>query len=300
DAPESGVTESVAHEFATPRVSFMPKPVVAPPLADGDDYRQEGEVAEDATDVKSEATTPESVRPEVPRAEEMLPAAEESPSDFERPVELPRQRLVAPTTVRPKARVAPASSAAPQESPTDREKYTVCAGDTLWSIAQRTYGSGGFFRALAQFNRQRIAHADELKAGTEILLPDEQELRRRFPQLCPNVKKKTTYVAADATDDEGAAETPPAGSRVYVVEEGDTLIEIARYELGDAARWQEIARANQRVLRGDANEIAPGMKLVLPAKSTERTGARAGSLGSAEARLDKSAVAPSNMKQLKR
>jgi nucleoid-associated protein YgaU len=54
------------------------------------------------------------------------------------------------------------------------------------------------------------------------------------------------------------------GGRIYVVEEGDTLFDIARYELGKASRWAEIYDLNRHQLGSDYNYIAPGTKLVLP------------------------------------
>ncbi len=46
--------------------------------------------------------------------------------------------------------------------------------------------------------------------------------------------------------------------------EGDTLFNIARYELGKASRWVEIYELNRDVLGKDFNELRPGMRLVLP------------------------------------
>ena len=54
------------------------------------------------------------------------------------------------------------------------------------------------------------------------------------------------------------------GGRTYTVAEGDTLFNIARYELGKASRWAEIYDLNRDVLGKDFNYLTPGMKLVLP------------------------------------
>ncbi len=55
---------------------------------------------------------------------------------------------------------------------------------------------------------------------------------------------------------------PPV--RRYTVVDGDTLFNIARYELGKASRWVEIYELNRDVLGKDFNELRPGIKLVLP------------------------------------
>ncbi len=54
------------------------------------------------------------------------------------------------------------------------------------------------------------------------------------------------------------------GGRVYVVQVGDTLFDIARYELGKASRWAEIYDLNRNQLGSDYDYLAPGTKLVLP------------------------------------
>ena len=46
--------------------------------------------------------------------------------------------------------------------------------------------------------------------------------------------------------------------------EGDTLFNIARYELGKASRWAEIYDLNRDVLGKDFNYLTPGIQLVLP------------------------------------
>ena len=56
------------------------------------------------------------------------------------------------------------------------------------------------------------------------------------------------------------------GSNVYVVEQGDTLFDIARYELGKASRWAEIYDLNRDVLGEDFDHLSPGTELTLPAK----------------------------------
>ncbi|MET0703926.1 MAG: LysM peptidoglycan-binding domain-containing protein [Mycobacterium sp.] len=49
----------------------------------------------------------------------------------------------------------------------------------------------------------------------------------------------------------------------YVVRSGDTLSQIARRKLDDAARWPELFAANRTIVR-NPNQIFPGMRLVLP------------------------------------
>ncbi|MCE5266402.1 MAG: hypothetical protein LLG00_00755 [Planctomycetaceae bacterium] len=53
-------------------------------------------------------------------------------------------------------------------------------------------------------------------------------------------------------------------SRTYIVVEGDTLFNIARYELGKASRWVEIYELNRNALGTDLSSLPPGIKLMLP------------------------------------
>ena len=51
---------------------------------------------------------------------------------------------------------------------------------------------------------------------------------------------------------------------MYVVEEGDTLFDIAKYELGQASRWGELYELNRDVLGDQGDHLKPGMELRLP------------------------------------
>ncbi len=74
--------------------------------------------------------------------------------------------------------------------------------------------------------------------------------------------------------------SPYAGGRTYEVQEGDTLFDIARNELGKASRWAEIYDLNRDALGKDFDYLTPGMQLVLPTKdmpmSADKTTRRPG------------------------
>ena len=74
--------------------------------------------------------------------------------------------------------------------------------------------------------------------------------------------------------------TLPAGTRKYVVKNGDTLGEIASRELGSTTLWPEIQKLNGAV---DPAKLRAGMELVLPAgKSVAGSGAAKRSSSSAK------------------
>jgi nucleoid-associated protein YgaU len=55
-----------------------------------------------------------------------------------------------------------------------------------------------------------------------------------------------------------------------VVIAGDTLPEIARRELGQAERWQEIYELNRDKLGDDPARLFPGLRLSLPEIGPQR------------------------------
>lgn len=80
---------------------------------------------------------------------------------------------------------------------------------------------------------------------------------RTVPLANPTVKPNS--------NEQHAQQRPVVGStgKTYVVEEGDSLYQIARSTLGDGDRWTEIQRLNSTLV-GQNGAISPGMKLVLP------------------------------------
>ncbi|MCE9545612.1 MAG: LysM peptidoglycan-binding domain-containing protein [Planctomycetia bacterium] len=58
--------------------------------------------------------------------------------------------------------------------------------------------------------------------------------------------------------------TRPAVGRRYEVREGDTLLSIARFELGDGSRWVEIYQLNRQQMTDDFQYLKPGTILILP------------------------------------
>jgi soluble lytic murein transglycosylase-like protein len=63
-----------------------------------------------------------------------------------------------------------------------------------------------------------------------------------------------------------AAQPTPAPAPTYTVKAGDSLIEIAKGQLGNGMRWQEIWDLNRSQLP-NPNEITPGQVLKMPAGS---------------------------------
>lgn len=143
----------------------------------------------------------------------------------------------------------------------DDGKHEVLPNDSFWTIAERVYGDGGYFKALVEHNHRQGVAEDRLMPGEFVFTPPRSQLEADYPDLCPKPQRQETPRGRDAlVSDSGRR----PGGRTYVVAEGDTLFDIARYELGKASRWAEIYELNRDVLGGDFNYLRPGTKLLLP------------------------------------
>jgi len=138
--------------------------------------------------------------------------------------------------------------------------YVVQPNDNFWRISEKLYGTGAYFRALAEHNYKKIPDEDRLSVGDVILAPPAAELERGFPSLCP--KPEHRLLGQDRLVSNPSSTRP--GARVYVVQEGDNLFNIAKYELKSPMRWPEIYELNRQLLGDQVDRLTPGMKLTLP------------------------------------
>jgi len=138
---------------------------------------------------------------------------------------------------------------------------TVQPNDTFWTISERVYGTGAYFKALIRYNADKHPLPDQLAVGDTVLVPSVGELRQKYPQLCPKPRQGGEGGIRNA-----AAPRRAVGGRSYEVREGDTLFDIARFELGDGARWVEIYELNRDQLTDDYHYVKPGSTLQLPGR----------------------------------
>jgi len=142
--------------------------------------------------------------------------------------------------------------------------YEVQINDSFWTISNSLYGTGAYYEALLEHNRKKYSSAIQLKPGDVILAPSAEELARLYPNLCPKPAQREAL--AERAGARGPT-SPPPGTRTYVVQEGDSIYDIARSELGSALRWNEVYQLNRDLLGKHPEYITPGMKLVLPQDS---------------------------------
>ncbi len=183
-------------------------------------------------------------------------AAPSSPSMFSQAVPAAGGNL----SSTPASIVSPASAALPIAAAD--KPYTVAPDDSFWSISEKVYGDGAYYRALYAYNSDRYRHAEDVRVGSVLDIPDVATLKRRFPELIGNSAGATNVDPALT-----AGSSRGTGAASYVVQEGDTLFEIARKQLGKAARWTEIYQLNRAALGDNLENLRPGMPLALPAGS---------------------------------
>lgn len=129
--------------------------------------------------------------------------------------------------------------------PTEAE---IRPGDSFWLISERVYGSGAYFKALYRFHEASIAEPDRLPAGRTLEIPPLETLRELFPEDVPS----------DTTS------TDVARLRSYRTKVGDTALSVAQSQLGDASRWTEVFRLNQRAVSAPDAPLPEHYELKLP------------------------------------
>jgi nucleoid-associated protein YgaU len=163
---------------------------------------------------------------------------------------------------------AASSASAEPAAPASRvTEYVIQPGDTLAKIAQTKLGgkSKSILDAILDLNRQRISDPNQIQSGSVLLLP------RVAPSSQPSTVQRTALVDHTSSKKPAQSKSPPAapahdaGARWYQVRKNDRYMSIARAELGDASRWEEIHRLNKDKFP-DPDQIREGVRIKLPGK----------------------------------
>ena len=70
--------------------------------------------------------------------------------------------------------------------------YEVQPNDNYWVISQKVYGTGAYFKALAEHNRGKVAERDKLRVGDTISTPTIAQMEQNYPDLCPKPSRRET------------------------------------------------------------------------------------------------------------
>ena len=172
------------------------------------------------------------------------PALNDAPAD-----EMP---IVPPAEDDSFQRSQPPASGQIETAQAQVERYEVKRGDTLSGICAEYYGDAGLFPALQKANGLK---SPDLVPGQTISLPPQAALTSNSPQTAPPTQT--------AQPGQPAPTETVRKNRTYTVQKGDMLERIARRELGDGRRANEIFEMNRDQL-SSPDDIQPGMVLKLP------------------------------------
>ena len=143
--------------------------------------------------------------------------------------------------------------------PSASSEYVVQKGDSMMRIATRMLGTRHRWTEIRDMNPS--VDPRSLKVGTRLAMPVSASAAKSGSSSKAAVHKPAV---APAAKERPAAKSGSGGT--YLVHKGDTMKSIAGKELGDSARWKEIASANPHV---DANHLAVGTSLRLPGGRSE-------------------------------
>ena len=131
--------------------------------------------------------------------------------------------------------------------------YTVVAGDTLWSIAEKSYKSGYNWVDIAKANN--LKEGDKLEAGQQLVIPEASPILPMAEASAAAsaspvalVASPTVAPATPVSSPAAMVEASPAPTiqgNTYTIVRGDTLWDIACRAYGDCYAWPKIAQANK-------------------------------------------------------
>ena len=147
--------------------------------------------------------------------------------------------------------------------------HTVASGDTLSAIAKARYGtrSERLIRAIFDANRSSLHDPNALKVGMVLKLPAIDGLR---PSTDGQPAARPSKVSRQQQRS-GPRELGQRPWRWYQIKKNDRYASIAREQLGDAGRWQEIYELNKGKFP-DPNRIREGIRIKLPAGASASAG----------------------------
>jgi len=170
----------------------------------------------------------------------------------------------------------PAETVAPNQPVARREItrrpavrfYVVQDGDVLAAVAKKAYGPEEGNRLvninrIFEANRNVLKSPDEIFVGQKLIIPPLPKAQADGKQ--PDALSEALFEKVQDIGKRNLADMKvqqPQG-RYYVVQDGDNLWKIATSQLGDGARFKEIAKLNTDILKSN-DALSIGMRLRLP------------------------------------
>lgn len=141
--------------------------------------------------------------------------------------------------------------------------YTVDEGETLWSIAEKSYNDGYAWVDIAKANN--LEEPYELEKGQKLVIPKRSVTSTPDEAITSAVSPTIAPTATVAPKMEDKTMELPADQKItgtnYNIVEGDNLWTIAERAYGDGYRWVDIAKANSLanpdlIYAGDSLKLA--------------------------------------------
>ncbi len=148
--------------------------------------------------------------------------------------------------------------------------YPVSEGDNLSVIAKKFYGAeeGNKIKNIIMIfeaNRELLKSPGEIYVGQELVIPPLTTAQEKHENESTFTSKMFEKVKSIGQRHPSAETDEAKQSRVYVVQEGDSLWKIAAEQLGNGERYPEISKLNADNLEDEDNLFA-GMRLKLPVR----------------------------------
>ena len=155
--------------------------------------------------------------------------------------------------------------------------YTVAAGDTLRSIAQRFYGDENQWRRIFNANQDQISNPDQISVGWVLTIPGFRPYAAKAGDTLRSIAQgfygdenqwpRIFNANRDQIDDPDVISVGwilriPTDV-LYTVVAGDTLRSIAQQFYGDENRWTRIFDENRDKI-DDPDVISVGQVLLIP------------------------------------
>lgn len=153
-----------------------------------------------------------------------------------------KQQQQTKTQTSPTPTPTPAFTQNGQQPTATEGKYTVVAGDSLWSVAEKVYGDGHEWDKIAQANtlQKDSTGRPVIEIGQVLTVPDSAAAINNGAVAVNVTPTPTPTVAGSSVDNDHLSQTPSTAITIYTVKHGDSLWSIAEQTYGNGGEWKRI------------------------------------------------------------
>lgn len=145
--------------------------------------------------------------------------------------------------------------------------HHVQRGESPWSIAEKHYGDGEYYRVIYEHNRDKMPSADSVREGVTLRLPKRHEARDGGQAERADAASSDRGAATVERSRTGDDASPAVAATVeHVVQSGETLSELAQRYYGTVRAMPKLLELNRDRI-DDADSLRVGQKIRVPATS---------------------------------